>query len=359
MRQMFIDEAFWADKTVLVTGHTGFKGSWLSLWLNAMGANVVGFARPPVTRPSLFEATQLSTVVHHVEGDITHAAAVRECFQTHAPEVVFHLAAQALVRPSYEEPLETLHTNIMGTAHVLDASLRTPSVTCVVNVTSDKCYEPSLSADGHQESDPMGGHDPYSASKGCAELVAQAYGRSFYSANGKGLASARAGNVIGGGDWSADRLIPDIISQFQNRQSVYIRSPHAVRPWQHVLESLAGYLVLAQRLHGDPAAYSSGWNFGPRTEDMRDVQWIVEHMVSLWGEGARWETDAGEHPHENPCLRLDSSKAINQLSWAPTLTLVEALHWTTRWYQDFYSTPSRARELCEGQIQTFMERASV
>ena len=350
--------SFWSGKRVLVTGHTGFKGSWLSLWLNAMGANVVGFAKPPLTRPSLFETAQLSTVVHHVEGDITHAAAVRDCFQTHAPEVVFHLAAQALVRPSYEEPLETLHTNIMGTAHILDASLRTPSVACVVNVTSDKCYEPSLSADGHQEGDPMGGHDPYSVSKGCAELVAQAYGRSFYAAKGKGLASARAGNVIGGGDWSADRLIPDIVTQFQKCQSVLIRSPHAVRPWQHVLESLAGYLLLAQRLYDDPAAFSSGWNFGPPAEDMRDVQWVVEYMVSLWGKGANWETDSGNHPHENPCLRLNSAKAMKHLQWTPTLELAEALQWTTQWYHDFYGTPARARELSEAQIQMFMERAS-
>jgi CDP-glucose 4,6-dehydratase len=357
MESVVMNRTFWLGKKVLVTGHTGFKGSWLCLWLKSLGADVIGFALAPSTKPSLFEAAQLSKHVHHNEDDINDSASVLKCFQTHKPDVVFHLAAQALVRPSYEEPLETFQTNIMGAANVLDAALRTPSAKCVVNITSDKCYEPSLSPNGHQEGDPMGGHDPYSASKGCAELVTQAYGRSFFAAKGKGLASARAGNVIGGGDWSGDRLIPDIVKQFHNNQSVYIRSPHAVRPWQHVLEPLAGYLILAQRLFEEAETYSTGWNFGPDLDDTREVQWVVEQMVSLWGEDASWEADAGPHPHENPCLRLDSSRARNQLQWKPRLELREALEWTTSWYQAFYREPEKARELCESQIRSFTERA--
>lgn len=330
---------FWRGKRVLITGHTGFKGGWLALWLNALGAEVFGYALPPATEPSLFETARLGTAgISHRLGDIRDLPEVRSAVAACRPDVLFHLAAQSLVRWSYAEPIETYATNVLGTAHVLEAVRRESSVRAVIIATSDKCYENRERDEGYKESEPMGGRDPYSSSKGCAELVTAAYRSSYfepsrYSEHGVAVASVRAGNVIGGGDWSADRLIPDVFRAAVAECPVRIRSPGAVRPWQHVLEPLSGYLLLAERLWSDGARFAQGWNFGPADRDARPVGDVMDRIVRLWGGGLRWETDAGSHPHEAALLRLDSTKARGQLGWRPRLDLEQALAWTVDWYK--------------------------
>ena len=353
---------FWRGKRVLLTGHTGFKGSWLSLWLQSMDAQVVGYALAPPTEPSLFEVAGVGAGMTSVIGDILDLEHLRSVFAEHKPEIVIHMAAQPLVRYSYAEPVETYSTNVMGTVNLLEAVRGTPGVKAVVNVTTDKCYENREWAWGYRENEAMGGYDPYSSSKGCAELVTAAYRNSFFNSatfnvkHSIAIASARAGNVIGGGDWAEDRLIPDIMRAITQGRSVTIRNPHAIRPWQHVLEPLSGYLKLAQKLYEEGAAYAEGWNFGPNDEDAKPVQWIVEQLTQSWGEGASWLLDGGEHPHEAHYLKLDCSKAKGRLDWHPRWHLDEALKRIVDWQKQYlYGRDMRAVTI--EQIDLYLKTA--
>ena len=347
-----MNPAFWRGKRVFLTGHTGFKGSWISLWLQNLGAELTGFALQPPTRPSLFEEARVADGMRSLIGDIRDLSALQQAIQAGKPEIVIHMAAQPLVRYAYQNPVETYATNVMGTVHLLEAVRNTPGVKAVVNVTTDKCYENKEWLWGYREDEPMGGHDPYSNSKGCSELVTSAYRRSFFQDKGIALASARAGNVIGGGDWAADRLIPDILRAFEKSQPVIIRNPYATRPWQHVLEPLSGYLTLAERLCTGGQACAEGWNFGPHDDDACPVQWIVEHMVSSWGNGASWQLDGREHPHEANYLKLDTSKARSRLSWRPQLNLDEALSLIVEWTKK-YQQGVNVRETTVAQIKQY------
>jgi CDP-glucose 4,6-dehydratase len=331
-----VDPTFWSGKSVLLTGHTGFKGSWLSLWLQSMGAKVIGFALAPPSDPSLFVTAKVAEGMISIEGDIRDYSVLAEVFEKFQPEIVIHMAAQALVRYSYVNPVETYAANVMGTVHLLEAARQVDSVRAIVNITSDKCYENREWVWGYRENEAMGGYDPYSSSKGCAELVASAYRSSFFNPQDYvhhrvALASARAGNVIGGGDWADDRLIPDIMRAIVQGKPVSIRNPHAIRPWQHVLEPLSGYLQLAQKLYQDGVVYAEGWNFGPNEVDAKPVQWIVDRLTEAWGEGASWVLDDGNHPHEAHYLKLDCSKARSRLNWQPRWHLEEALKAIVDW----------------------------
>jgi CDP-glucose 4,6-dehydratase len=348
---------FWNGKTVLITGHTGFKGSWLSLWLQSLGATVVGYSLPAPTQPNLFDVANVAEGMTSVIGDVRDLEHIQSVMKQYQPDIVFHMAAQPLVRYSYYNPVETYATNVMGTVNVLEAIRHTDSVRSAVVITTDKCYENREWAWGYRENEPMGGKDPYSNSKGCAELVVSAYRDSFFSAKDYdrhrvGLASARAGNVIGGGDWALDRLIPDIMRAIQESRPVLIRSPRAIRPWQHVLEPLSGYLCLAEQLWHHGPEYAEGWNFGPSDEDAKPVAWIVDRLTKLWGEGASWEVDLGTHPHEATYLKLDCSKAKAKLGWTPRTSLATALDWIVEFYQA-YQAHQNMREVTEAQIQRF------
>ena len=326
----------WQGKRVFLTGHTGFKGGWLALWLARLGAEVRGYALDPATDPNLFTAARVGSGLDDVRGDIRNAAALQSAMQSFAPEVVFHLAAQPLVRASYDDPILTYETNVIGTARVLDAVRRTPSVRAVVCVTSDKCYENKEWPWGYRESDPLGGYDPYSSSKACSEIVAAAYRQSYFpvaklAEHGVALATARAGNVIGGGDWSADRLLPDLLRGFLAGQPVSIRRPHAIRPWQHVLEPLHGYIRLAEQLLTHNPKFPTAYNFGPSDDDARSVAWIAEKMTGFWGNGAKWVLDADPGAHEAGYLKLDASRARADLGWTPRLRLETALEWLVQW----------------------------
>ena len=335
---MTVNPDFWRSKRVFLTGHTGFKGGWLSLWLQSMGVELHGLALEPPTTPSLFSVAQVSgDMACHTVGDIRDLATVQKAMQAAQPEIVIHMAAQPLVRLSYALPVETYATNIMGTVHVLEAARHASSVKAVVVVTTDKCYENNEWAWGYRENEPMGGHDPYSNSKGCAELVTSAYRRSFLQRKGVAVATARAGNVIGGGDWAADRLVPDILRAFEKNQPVVIRNPHATRPWQHVLEPLSGYLSLAEHLYTHGHTFAEGWNFGPKDDDARPVTWIVEHMAKQWGNGASWKQDGGTHLHEANYLKLDISKAKARLGWQPRWDLTHSLGKIVEWHLAFTS----------------------
>ncbi|WP_092945107.1 CDP-glucose 4,6-dehydratase [Roseateles sp. YR242] len=348
------DPAFWSGKRVLLTGHTGFKGSWLSLWLQSMGAQVRGVALAPPTQPSLFEVAGVAQGMEHHVVDIRDFAAVQAQMTDFRPEIVIHMAAQPLVRLSYQQPIQTYATNVMGTVHVLEAARHVGTVKAIVNITTDKCYENREWVWGYREDEPMGGHDPYSNSKGCAELVSSAYRKSFLTDAGIAMATARAGNVIGGGDWAADRLLPDILRALEKRDPVLIRNPHAIRPWQHVLEPLSGYLLLAERLYTQGQADAEGWNFGPRDEDARPVQWIVEHLCERWGDGARWTLQPGNHPHEAHFLKLDISKARQRLNWAPRWSLETALSRITDWHQSWLDGQDM-RAFCLNQISLYCD----
>jgi len=344
---------FWRSKRVFLTGHTGFKGSWLSLWLQNLGTQVYGLALDPPTTPNLFEVAQvLDHMANHTIGDIRDLDAVQKAMQTAQPDIIIHMAAQPLVRLSYAEPVETYSTNVMGTVHVLEAARSIPSVKAILVVTTDKCYENKEWAWGYRENEPMGGQDPYSNSKGCAELVTSAYRNSFLQSSGVAVASARAGNVIGGGDWAADRLVPDILRAFEANQPVTIRNPHAIRPWQHVLEPLSGYLTLAEHLYTQGTAFGEGWNFGPNDHDAQSVQLIVEHMVNSWGKGATWQQDGGVHPHEANSLKLDISKAKARLGWQPRWSLATALELITTWHKA-YIEKTDMKKLCLEQIKQY------
>ena len=337
---MEMNAAFWHGKRVFITGHTGFKGSWLSLWLQQLGAEVTGFAQRAPTNPSLFELARVATAMKSIEGDVRDFPSLCDALIQAQPSIVFHLAAQPLVRRSYAEPVETYATNVMGTVHLLEAVRVCKSVRAVVNVTTDKCYENREWVWPYRESEPMGGLDPYSSSKGCSELVTAAYRASFLGlthSEGRavGVATARAGNVIGGGDWAEDRLLPDIIKAFSKGETARIRNPQAIRPWQHVLEPLRGYLLLAQRLWEQGMPYAEGWNFGPDLADDRPVEWVVKAMAERWGADAGWTTDTGNHPHEAQYLRLDVSKAKEYIGWQPILRLEQAIELTINWHTRF------------------------
>lgn len=351
-------DLFWNGKKVFLTGHTGFKGSWLSLWLQQVGAQVTGYALRPPTNPSLFEVANVAQGMTSIIGDVRNGDALAWAMHEAAPDIVIHLAAQPLVRCSYANPVETYSTNVMGTVHLLEAVRRTSSVRAVVNVTSDKCYQNNEWAWGYRENEPMGGFDPYSNSKGCAELVTAAYRDSFFNSAQYGkhhvaLASARAGNVIGGGDWAVDRLIPDIMRAILESRPVVIRSPFAIRPWQHVLEPLSGYLLLAQKLYEEGAAYAEAWNFGPDDEDAKPVQWIVERLIKQWGNGASWRLDQGDHPHEAHYLKLDCSKARMRLDWRARWGLDRALDEIAAW-QRSYVAGENMRQKTLAQINEYM-----
>lgn len=349
----------WAGRRVLITGHTGFKGSWLSLWLRQKGAELCGIALDPPSIENLFKDANVEQGMNSVIGDIRSADLLNQTFAEHRPEIVFHLAAQPLVRASYDDPLGTYATNVMGTANVLDAARHTNSVRAIVVITTDKCYENREWVWPYRESDRLGGYDPYSNSKACAELVVSSYRNSFfnpasYSRHGVALASVRAGNVIGGGDWAEDRLIPDIIRAFIQDRPVQIRNPHAIRPWQHVLEPLRGYLAVAESLCEKGTADGEPWNFGPEQTDAQPVEWIVAEVKQLWSAGVQWQRNEYPQPHEASYLKLDWSKAAERLGWRPRLRLKQALALTVSWYQAKLEG-QEMRAFTLGQIEQYEE----
>jgi CDP-glucose 4,6-dehydratase len=357
MEGVEMTSGFWQGKKVLITGHTGFKGSWLSLWLQQLGAHVIGVSLDPPTIPNLYQQARIGEEMVSLHADIRDGQALKKIFQTHQPEIIFHLAAQSLVRQSYLEPVETYETNVMGTMHVLEAIRSVDTISAAVMITTDKCYENREWDWGYRENEAMGGFDPYSSSKGAAELLIASYRNSFfpmenYAHHKTAIASARAGNVIGGGDWAEDRLIPDTIRAFRNGKTVHIRFPQAVRPWQHVLEPLSGYLTLAEKLYQSGPKFAEAWNFGPIDEDARSVGWIVNSIVDLWGQGAAWEVDHGSHPHEANYLKLDISKARNRLGWTPRWDLTRTINSIVYWYKSLDSNADM-RTISLAQIQDF------
>ena len=356
----YFDCAF-EDARVFLTGHTGFKGSWLTAWLHMLGASVHGFSLDPPTNPSLFESARIASLLaSHTVGDVRDLQNLRAAMQEAQPSVVFHLAAQPLVRASYDDPLETYETNVIGTINVLEAARATPSVRAIVVITSDKCYENREWPLAYRENDPMGGWDPYSSSKGCAELAVNSWRRSFFaSAESPGLATARAGNVIGGGDWAQDRIVPDCIRALSTRQPVIVRNPGAVRPWQHVLESLSGYLCLASHLLADGKVNGEAWNFGPLPGDSLAVGELATALVSHWGSGEWVATELeGEQPHEAGYLQIDSTKAMNALRWRPVWCAADAIEVTTRWYRSLDDGTSSADNLVRSDIDEYMHQAT-
>ncbi len=352
-----MNASFWRGRKVFMTGHTGFKGGWLSLWLQSLGAELTGFSLEPATDPGLFKVANVAHGMTSLIGDIREGESLMRAIKDARPDVVIHMAAQPIVRYSYDHPVETYSTNVMGTVHLLEAVRAADTVRSVVIVTSDKCYENKEWVWGYRENEPMGGYDPYSNSKGCAELVVSAYRSSYfnsatYEKHGVAIASARAGNVIGGGDWAANRLVPDILRSVEASQPVEIRNPHAVRPWQHVLEPLMGYLMLAEKLHETGTEFAEGWNFGPNEEDAKPVSWIVEKMTEQWGNGASWVLDGQEHPHEAHYLKLDCSKAKARLGWHPRLDIELAIKNIIVWHRA-YLAGEDMRELTLNQINNF------
>jgi CDP-glucose 4,6-dehydratase len=356
MKEAYVDPVFWKGKKVFLTGHTGFKGSWLSLWLASMGAKVTGYALAPNTTPNLFDILAIDSLIENSYiADIRDLTTLQKAMSEVKPDVVIHMAAQPLVRYSYANPVETYATNVMGTVHVLESTRAIDLVRATVVVTTDKCYENKEWVWGYRENEPMGGYDPYSNSKGCAELVVSAYRQSYFSSPSSinKVASARAGNVIGGGDWSEDRLIPDAIKAFERNVPLMIRNPLATRPWQHVLEPLSGYLILAQALYEQGSAFASGWNFGPRDEDNRAVKEVVELLISGWGDSARWRKEGSEQHHEANLLKLDCSKAHMQLGWIPKWDLRTATQKIVQW-QKAHQAKENMQEVSLLQINQYM-----
>ncbi len=354
LENMGLNSAFWQGKKVLITGHTGFKGAWLALWLQQLAAEVTGIALKPASQPNLFEKADIANNMHSYTVDIRELSAVKQSFLKIQPDIVIHMAAQSLVRYSYENPVETYQSNVMGTLHVLEAMRECKSIRAAVMVTTDKCYENKEWIWPYREHEALGGHDPYSSSKACCELLIASYRNSFLSDN-VAIATARAGNVIGGGDWAKDRLIPDLIKAIQNRQRIKIRNPQASRPWQFVLEPLFGYLLLAEKLFNGGQDYTSAWNFGPKIEDIQSVQWILEEMTRHWDQ-LDWEKDSSQQLHEANTLKLDSSKAIEKLNWKQQYSLAEAIEKTAAWYQAEQKGLDM-RQFCLSQINDFSECA--
>ncbi len=357
MESMVVSKEFWKDRNVLITGHTGFKGSWLSLWMQQLGANVVGVSIDPPTQLNLYEQADVSGQMLSIQEDIRNGPAIKKIFLKHRPEVVFHLAAQSLVRYSYNNPVETYESNVMGTLHILEGIRSIDTVRAAVMVTTDKCYKNMEWLWGYREDEPMGGRDLYSSSKGSAELLISSYRDSFYSASlydqhRTAIATARSGNVIGGGDWAVDRLIPDIVRAFHEGNDVYIRYPNAVRPWQHVLEPLSGYIELAERLTNDGSKYAEAWNFGPKETDSRSVEWIIERMKEYWGGNASWILDNKHHLHEENYLKLDCSKVNSKLDWHPKWDLDHTLLKTIEWYKSYFMG-NNCKETCLNQIREY------
>jgi CDP-glucose 4,6-dehydratase len=352
---------FWRNKKVLLTGHTGFKGSWLSLWLQSLGADLTGYALAPPTQPNLYMLAGVGSRMQSVHGDILDLEQLWNVVRGCEPEIVFHLAAQALVRHSYANPIETYQTNVNGTANVLEVVRHAPTVRAVVIVTSDKCYENSGRPQAYVETDPLGGDDPYSSSKAAAELVTAAYRKSYFiSTDGQervGIASARSGNVIGGGDWAADRLIPDLVRAALDQQILAVRNPDAVRPWQHVLEPLCGYLTLAEKLYQQPGSFSESWNFGPDESECWSVLDILELFHELWGSPVSWRIEGTPQPRETRYLRLDSTKAQKRLGWRPKWKLRNALEVTLNWYRA-YRSGQDLQALVQAQISCYQAMAS-
>lgn len=351
------DASFWKGRRVFLTGHTGFKGSWMSLWLTAMGARVTGYALDPPTNPSMYELCRVGALVKSTIADVRDAATLAKSMKAARPEIAFHMAAQPLVRESYRNPVETYAVNVMGTVNLLEAARGCPGLKAVVNVTTDKCYENRERARGYREGEPLGGYDPYSSSKACSELVTAAYRTSFFhpekhAVHGVGIASARAGNVIGGGDWGEDRLVPDCVRALLRGKKVRVRNPEAVRPWQHVLEPLGGYLLLARKLHEDGPRFASSWNFGPTDADARKVEWVVKAICDRWGGSAGYETDTGGHPHEARVLKLDCSKAREELGWHPRWKTGKAIDKVVEWTMA-YKAEKDLRKMSLGQIEEY------
>jgi len=354
-----VNPTFWRDKKVLITGHTGFKGAWLSLWLQSAGAHVTGYSLAPPTSPNLFEQANVGQGMQSVIGDIRDAEHLKQTMDRYRPGIVFHLAAQALVRRGYQHPVATFDVNVVGTACLLEAVRQAGGVNAVVVVTSDKCYQNTENSVAYKEADVLGGNDPYSSSKACAELVVAAYRSSFgngSSTQAPEMASVRAGNVIGGGDWAEDRLLPDIMRAIMEGRPVAIRNPHAIRPWQHVLEPLGGYLLLAERLCREGGKFAGAWNFGPFAQDAEPVEAVVRQVVALWGDGASWVLDAGPHPHESKVLKLDCTKAQEHLGWKPCWRLEQALEATVSWYKA-YLGGQNLRDVVLEQLASYQSKA--
>ncbi|MDC3391610.1 CDP-glucose 4,6-dehydratase [Candidatus Thioglobus sp.] len=348
-----INVEFWSGKRVFLTGHTGFKGSWLSMWLSQLGCTVLGYALTPNSSPSLFDVAKLNMLIDSKIGDIRDQGLLHESMVTFNPDILIHMAAQPLVRYSYNNPIETYEVNVIGTAKVLEVARSCKNLKAIINITTDKCYENVGFDKSYKETDPMGGYDPYSSSKGCAELVASAYRSSFFDDLGIGIASVRAGNVIGGGDWADDRLIPDILRSFQMTKPVLIRNPKATRPWQHVLEPLSGYLVLAQRLYYNNKKYSDGWNFGPKEQDVKPVSWILDKMLADF-PGSSWGLDKDSNPHEAGFLKLDISKAEYKLGWRPLWKLSDTLNKIILWH-NAWKNDEDMQAICLAEIEEYMK----
>lgn len=354
-----VNKGFWNGKKVFLTGHTGFKGSWLTIWLLEMGAEVIGYSNDVPTNPSIFEEADLESKIIHIEADINDLDTLTETVKTHAPDILIHFAAQPLVRLSYKTPIETYETNVMGTAKVLEAIRQQPSIKSAILITTDKCYENKEWEFGYREVDPMGGFDPYSSSKGAAELVISSYRNSFFKDSTTLIASARAGNVIGGGDWAEDRLIPDLVRGASTDDKVKIRNPLAIRPWQHVLEPLSGYLLLAEECYKGNTEAAEAWNFGPENKDAKNVEWISELASDVWGNGKLWELDNDSHPHEAKFLKLDISKVYQNLMWSPKWDAKEAVTRSINWYKKFYKKESDTLDvynLCVEDINDYLNQ---
>ena len=356
-----MDQHFWFEKKVLVTGHTGFKGSWLALWLRMMGADIAGYALNPLTTHDNFILSGLGNKINHRIGDVRSYDHLQEFFYEVKPEIVFHLAAQPLVRESYNTPKYTYDINVGGTVNVLECCRQTETVKVIVNVTTDKCYENKEWVWGYRENDRLGGYDPYSSSKACSELVSEAYRKSFfnpetYAIHGKSLATARAGNVFGGGDWQIDRIVPDCVRALEKGEPIIVRSPNAIRPWQHVLEPLSGYLLLAEKMYNNPATYAEGWNFGPADSSFLSVGSLVNEIVKTWGTGS-WEDHSNpDAPHEANILKLDITKAKSQLGWSPKWDITKAITETITWYQQYKT--ANMYDFCCNQIKVYMTNNS-
>jgi CDP-glucose 4,6-dehydratase len=352
---MAINKKFWEEKTVLITGHTGFKGSWLSIWLNMLGANLHGYALQPNTKPNMFEMAGVKKTIKSNISDIRDYKKLLAVMKKCQPQIIFHLAAQPLVRQSYKNPLETYQTNVLGTANLLEAARYINSVRAVVVITSDKCYENKEVNCAYKESDRLGGYDPYSSSKACAEIVTAAYRNSFFKDSDVAVASARAGNVIGGGDWAADRLAPDCIKAWIKNKTVVIRYPKAIRPWQHVLEPLAGYIILAEKLYKYGNKFAQAWNFGPENKNIKNVEFLVDSLAKLWGKKTKWKKISKKQPHEAMLLKLDCSMAKTRLPWKPCWNIEKTLEKTIQWYKTYLKNPKDTTTITLEQINQYMK----